>query len=265
MDRISHGEKFVKALLQTVLFPLTLFQTTREKIELRRHRPTGRLVPIDQRALHAIVSGEGSPVIVLESGMGGGALDWSLVQPQLSKLGTVVSYDRAGFGWSFEHGLKQPTCSQYVEDLSRLLKELGLKPPYILVGHSYGGLMTRLFASRYADEVSGLVLVDAVHESKYISEDRSDSRKKQRNDYVRQLRLGYLLSPIAIPRLLNMHIGSKRLPEATHRAVRALGFRAGAYRAAYAEVLATEGSARELSESNPLIQDLPVIVLSAGR
>jgi len=269
MKGISLGDKLLNTLLRVIFFPLAFMQVVLEAIDKRKRGPAGRIVPIGKRsrALHAIVAGEGSPVIVLESGMGGGALDWSLVQPELAKLGTVVSYDRAGFGWSSDYSLtgRGRTCRHYAEDLRELLKELGLQPPFLLVGHSYGGMITRSFASLHANEVSGLVLVDAVHESRYVSEGQGADRRKQRGRYLRELRLGYLLSPIAIPRLLNKHIGSKRLPETAQRAVRALGFRAGAYRAAYAECLAAEASARELIEARPLRQELPVMVLSAGR
>ncbi len=227
------------------------------------------MVKIGDRHLHVcltgeVLSGTGTPTIILESGMGGCALDWALVQPELSKYAAVLSYDRAGFGWSQET-LPISTCWHYVYDLRELLQTLGLRPPYLLVGHSYGGMMMRLFASYYPNEVQGLVLVDSTHEGRYLDGSTSKARKKEQAGYRKLMRLGYLLSPIGIPRMLRRSIGSKRLPPNVQHIVTALGYRSHAYTAAYAEQLGTEQSARQLKFSQPLPPELPVVVLTAGK
>ncbi|WP_053374060.1 alpha/beta hydrolase [Paenibacillus sp. FJAT-27812] len=158
-----------------------------------------------------------------------------------------------------------PTCNAYVDDLRSLLRTLGAAPPYLLIGHSYGGMIMRLFASRFPDEVCGLVLVDATHESRFVPNQTSVQRQKELQSSRKRYKLGYLLAPLGIPRLMKQHIGSKRLPEQWLAPVRALGYRAGAYRAAYAELLSTAESSLELKAAKPLRQDLPVIVLSAGK
>ena len=119
----------------------------------------------DGRSLHLQVSGEerDGPLIVLEAGAGGSSASWAWVQPALSEYFRVVSYDRAGLGWSdpSTHG---PGVGPVVADLRAALDERGLDGPYVLVGHSLGGHYARAFAAAYRDEVVGLVLVDPSHE-----------------------------------------------------------------------------------------------------
>lgn len=123
-------------------------------------------VPAADGEMVLFVSGAGSQVIVLVAGYGGDHRAWTTVQPKLTKFGRVVSYDRLGSGTSTRS--KRPrVATNFVEELRQGLKNAGLQPPYLLVGHSYGGLMVRLFASRYPNEVSVLVLVDPAIENFY--------------------------------------------------------------------------------------------------
>jgi pimeloyl-ACP methyl ester carboxylesterase len=111
-----------------------------------------------------IVSGvQKSPAVILESGLGVPALGWALVQPEVAKLTRVCSYDRAGYGWS-EPGPSPRTADEMVRELHTALRNAEIPPPYVLVGHSFGGMLVRVFAARYPSEVAGVVLVDASHE-----------------------------------------------------------------------------------------------------
>lgn len=112
------------------------------------------------------VTGSGRQVIVLVAGYGGDHRTWTDVQPSLSSFARVVSYDRLGSGASAP-SRRPRVASNFVEELREGLGKAGLNPPYLLVGHSYGGAMVRLFASRYPDEVAGLVLVDPAMENFY--------------------------------------------------------------------------------------------------
>lgn len=114
-------------------------------------------------AMHAVVSGRDGPAIVLESGAGGGVLGWQTVVDGLGSKGTVVTRDRPGFGWS-AYIRRDRTAIGAALDLRELLQALAVKPPYVLVGHSLGGLHVRAFASLFPAEVTGLVLVDPSHE-----------------------------------------------------------------------------------------------------
>lgn len=113
--------------------------------------------------LHIYSTGEGGPAVILDAGAGCISLDWALVQPEIAKFTQVCSYDRAGFGWS-EESPNDRTSKNFVEELHSLLQRAQIPPPYILVGHSLGGLNMRLYATLYPDEVAGMVLVDASHE-----------------------------------------------------------------------------------------------------
>ncbi len=112
------------------------------------------------------VSGSGPQVIVLVHGYPGDHRSWTRVHPKLTKFGRVASYDTLGWGASTRSKLPR-VATNFVEELRQGLKNAGLQPPYLLVGHSYGGLMVRLFASRYPTEVTGLVLVDPAIENFY--------------------------------------------------------------------------------------------------
>ncbi|MCU6791346.1 alpha/beta hydrolase [Paenibacillus sp. WQ 127069] len=122
--------------------------------------PQGKLVDVGGYRLHIHKIGTGSPTIILEAGSGETSLSWRDIPDQLAKSATVVSYDRAGYAWS-EKANRERTGANIVSELHSALKKEGIDGPYILVGHSLGGMYTRLFAQAYRDEVTGLVLVDA--------------------------------------------------------------------------------------------------------
>jgi pimeloyl-ACP methyl ester carboxylesterase len=111
----------------------------------------------------APAAGAETPTVILESGLGVPALGWALVQPDLAKLTRVCSYDRAGYGWS-DPSPNPRTADDIVRELHTALQNAQVPPPYILVGHSFGGLLVRVYAARYPSEVVGVVLVDASHE-----------------------------------------------------------------------------------------------------
>lgn len=124
--------------------------------------PPGRLVDVGGWRLHLNCTGEvraSTPTVILEAGLGDFSVEWSLVQPGVAKFSRVCSYDRAGDGWS-ELGPHPRTLRQIVYELHTLLENADVKPPFVLVGHSYGGWLTRLYASTYPSEVAGLILVE---------------------------------------------------------------------------------------------------------
>lgn len=110
-----------------------------------------------------VVAGTGSPTVVFESGIGQGKRNWAPVFNQVAELTRVVAYDRAGYGQSEKS--EQPRDGlQIVLELRDMLRTEGLEPPYVLVGHSLGGTMVKLFAKTWPGEIAGVVLVDARHE-----------------------------------------------------------------------------------------------------
>jgi pimeloyl-ACP methyl ester carboxylesterase len=129
--------------------------------------PPGMLVAIgSSHQLHVHCVGKGSPTVILESGLGGTSLEWFKVQSQLSAHTRTCSYDRAGYGWS-DSGPGPRHVERLARELAMLLVYASVPPPYVLVGHSFGGLLVRMFASRNADEVDGIVLVDSTHERQF--------------------------------------------------------------------------------------------------
>jgi pimeloyl-ACP methyl ester carboxylesterase len=123
--------------------------------------PPGRMVDVGGRRLHVSVAGEGSPVVVLEAGIAASSLSWALVSKQVAEFTTVLAYDRAGFGWSdpAPHGC---TALDFARDLAILLDKIEIRGPVVLVGHSFGALIARIFEQTYPGRVVGLVLVDPV-------------------------------------------------------------------------------------------------------
>ena len=117
---------------------------------------------VQGRTLAYSLSGTGSPTVVFEAGMGDAKEVWSAVAPQVAKTTTVLTYDRAGYGAS-RIALDRRSAIEVVGDLRGLLEAAGLKPPYVLVGHSLGGLYMQYFARQYPSEVAGLVLVETTH------------------------------------------------------------------------------------------------------
>jgi len=123
----------------------------------------GKLVDIGGYKLHITESGTGTPTVILDAGFACFSLVWNLVEPKIATFSHVYSYDRAGLGWSEKSPSPRTSCNM-VRELHTLLETVGAPKPYILVGHSFGGLVMQLYANTYPNEVFGLVLVDSSHE-----------------------------------------------------------------------------------------------------
>ena len=121
--------------------------------------PPGTLVSVGNHRLHLRCEGRGRPVVIFDAALGGSSLSWSLVHPAIARITRACSYDRGGFGWS-DAGPLPRTAGRIADELHQLLRAAGVPPPYVLVGHSYGGLVMRLYASRHLDEIAGLVLIE---------------------------------------------------------------------------------------------------------
>src|SRR5438132_9303484 len=112
-----------------------IYQAIGTRRDRQRFPAPGRLVRVNERRMHIHVTGEGTPAVVFESGLGASCLSWTLVQPQVAQFTRAVSYDRAGHGWSDPaHGPR--TAQQIAQELHALLDATGVPGPYVLVGHS---------------------------------------------------------------------------------------------------------------------------------
>lgn len=150
--------------LPAVSIILFLALASRAKARLRKqYPPIGRMVDIGGYRLHMHVEGEGTSTVILDAGAGGIGLSWELVRPAISRATRVVTYDRAGLGWS-DPSPRPRRADVMAEELHTMLKNANIPGPYILAGHSLGGPVARQFAAKYPDEVAGLVMVDSAHE-----------------------------------------------------------------------------------------------------
>ena len=139
-----------------------IYQAFGTEIYRRIYLPPGELVDVGGHSLHINCVGEGSPTVILESGSGATSVDWANIQPEVANTTRVCAYDRAGSGWS-ETGPEPGDPQQIAGELHTLLGNAGIDGPYVLVGHSFGGLYVRMYAELYPNEVEGMVLVDSSH------------------------------------------------------------------------------------------------------
>ncbi len=129
-----------------------------------------RLVDIGGRRLNLFCSGSGSPTVVFEAPSGGAGWEWWAVQPQVAAHTRACVHDRAGYGFS-DPSPRAADVENAVDDLHALLRAAGIAPPYVLVGNSFGGGAAEVFAWHFPDEVSGLVLVEPMHEDENVRPD----------------------------------------------------------------------------------------------
>jgi pimeloyl-ACP methyl ester carboxylesterase len=135
----------------------------------RRFPPPGLLVNVDGHPMHLNVRGPDAAgaTVVLEAGMGSFSPNWHWVQEELAPTVRTVAYDRPGLGWS-RPSRRQRDAQTIAMELRDALREAGIEPPYVLAGHSFGGLPVRAFADLYPDLTAGLVLVDASHPDQWV-------------------------------------------------------------------------------------------------
>src|SRR5215204_2087992 len=152
-------------LVLVLLLAGVVFQFVMTRIDARKYPAPGEMVEVGGYGLHLYCTGRGagSPTVVMDSALGGTVLDWQLVQPELAESTRVCTYDRAGMGWS-EAGAQPRTSEQIAGELHTLLGNAGVRGPYVLVGHSFGGTNMQVYGSQYPDEVAGMVLVDSALE-----------------------------------------------------------------------------------------------------
>jgi len=185
-----------------------IYQTISTRLDEQAYPPSGEMVDVGGYSLHINCLGEGSPTVILEAANLGMSAHWVRVQQQLTKATRVCAYDRAGLGWS-EAGPEPRDAGQISSELHTLLKGAGTEGPYVLVGHSYGGLYTRMYAARYPNQVAGLVLVDSSHPEQFT---RSPEGRAM---YERTRRIGAFipwLARLGVIRLTDFYPAHPDLP-----------------------------------------------------
>lgn len=254
----------VLLLIITVTALGALWQVSATALDRRTYPPPGQLVDVGGHRLHLRITGEPSdlPTVVLEAGVMSAGFQWAWVQHDLSAVTQVVSYDRAGLGWSEpRNGPFDPQAA--AAELHLALERAGVPGPYVLVGHSMGGLLVQVFAAAYPEQVAGLVLVDPAHPDALMRlPAKVAAQQLAFRDTLRSLPV---LSTIGGTRMLNMAAGlSADLPEAERNAAQAL-FATTQYAAAIAAEVdgwpILDAAVRDIAGFG----DLPLVVLSADR
>jgi pimeloyl-ACP methyl ester carboxylesterase len=163
-----------------VLPLLLLMLCACESVSAQDFPPPGALVDIGGRKLHLDCKGSGAgPTVLIEAGAVAAALHYRKAQEAIAPLARVCAYDRAGAGWS-DPAPAGRTLEDRAADLHALLRASGEKPPYILVGHSMGGFVVRLFARDHREDVTGIALIESSEEKLVLSADyrKNDARTK---------------------------------------------------------------------------------------
>jgi pimeloyl-ACP methyl ester carboxylesterase len=163
-------------------------------------KPPGRVIDVGGFRLHLHATGApSSPVVVLDAALAGTTISWCRVQPEVARFARVLGYDRAGLGWS-EAGSMPRTAARLADELHTLLDRAGEVPPYLLVGHSFGGLVLRVFAARWRTETTGLILVDPAHPEDWVRPAPKEQALIDRG--VRLCRHGSRLARVGVARLV---------------------------------------------------------------
>jgi pimeloyl-ACP methyl ester carboxylesterase len=255
-----------------------------------RYAGEGRCIDIgDGRRLYLLEKGSGDATVLFESGIAATNLNWCHIQEQVALLANTASYDRAGLGWSTPCRTAR-TPGNIAMELHELLEAAGIKPPYILVGHSFGGLVMRRFALLYPEEVSSIVLVDPMRCEEWPP---LDPTKQATID--RGLKLSTYAIPIAKCGLARLAVTSllcrsgrvaerlagaagagglhvldrvrgevSKMPREVWPIVAAHWSRPGYYKGMRSHVAAVPDSVREMQESEP-IRGIPVLLLTPGK
>lgn len=209
--------------------------------------------------------GQGSPTVILDSGLGVPAAGWDLVMPDVAKFARVCAYDRAGYGWS-GGGPSPRTSNEVAKELHALLAASGEKGPYVLVGHSFGGYNVRVYTGKYPAEVAGLVLVDTSHEDQ--SQRMPPSLQKLTQEQVKELDSQKRLMPIliffGIARLTADDDGDSKLSKDFRDKMKYLQLQTKFIGAALSELKSFTESAEEVRQAGNL-GDRPLVVLTAGK
>lgn len=219
------------------------------QVEVDYLTPPGRLYDVFGHKMHMFCAGQGRPTVILDAGLGGFSLEWLSVQQKLAGGMRVCSYDRAGYGWS-QFGPLPRTTDQISGELHRLLDVARLEPPFVLVGHSFGGYIAQAFARRWPELTAGIVLVDSSHpeQARYLPS--AARRAETRNaPGVRVQKVAWPVLPLGYPN------------EVRNIAYYLMGTRKAA-RTQREELRFMQRSGREVIDAGPVPERLRAVVLS---
>ncbi|MGD9738583.1 MAG: alpha/beta fold hydrolase [Bauldia sp.] len=258
MRKLTVGLAVILGLILVLAAGGAIFQSVASASDRDRFPPPGMLVDVGSHSLHIHCFGAGTPTVILDHAGGSNSAQWALVMPEVAATTRVCAYDRAGFGWS-EPGEAPFDASRAADELGSLLANAREAGPYVMVGHSYGGFVSRLFADRHLEDVLGLVLVDPGRPLGHpLTPSEIDAAWRTEDDMI------FMLAPFA-SRLGMMRLAGAAATELPSSAADA--FSAMNQTVAFWDTVAMVHDA--MGETSALIVALgapvqPVIVLSAG-
>jgi len=225
----------------------------------RIHPPPGELVDIGGRRIHLSCSGSGEPTVILEAGAGAlASIPWMGVVEALGEGTRVCRYDRAGFFWSDPDGQRRDAL-RIAEDLHSLVDTGAISPPFVMVGHSVGGILMRVYDARYPGEVQGFVFVDSSHPDQ---ERRAPPEVRTSGGGGPPVALMGALGRLGVLRLLaRMEAPDREYSELDRTA---LDFAPTCMLAAMAEATARDSVVAQGARTGSL-DPRPIVVLSAGK
>jgi pimeloyl-ACP methyl ester carboxylesterase len=241
-----------------------IYQAVTSARDAKIYNPVDQMVDVNGIQMRLDCRGSGSPTVVLEAGGQSSSIVWVRIQDEVAKFTRVCSYDRAGYGWSDTvHEAMLP--QQVAEMLHDLLERGGEQPPYLMVGHSFGGIYVRIFTAEYPNEVVGMVLVDSSHENQNQQAPpeiaKSPEYIKLQKAGATSLQILQIAAPIGVLRafkLMDPGVASLQLPDQEKGPALAEMYRTG-FIGAYvreSDMMAT------YSSQPKKLGDMPLIVLS---
>jgi pimeloyl-ACP methyl ester carboxylesterase len=239
------------ALLLIIVIAGAIYQFVATRAGAQKYPPPGKLVDVGGFKMHLNCIGEGSPTVVLDNGLFFGSFGWNNVPQEIAKFTRVCTLDRAGIGWS-EASPHPRTLNQVNKELHDLLTNAGERKPFVLAGHSIGGLYAQGYANNYPDDIAGMVLIDSSHAEQII-------RFPEDPPPVALARLAKILAPIGVVRLL---MGGSAEDARELRERRAMQSTTKHLYASADEILAIEEITRTLREKEMQLGDKPLFVLT---
>ena len=219
MRRIGKVLLWLVVVLLVLAVAGAIYQAIATELAERAYPPPGEMVDVGGYSLHIDCVGQGSPTVLLDAGSGLFSAQWVRVQRQVSSTTRVCAYDRAGMGWS-EMGPEPRDARRITGELHTLLGKAGIEGPYVLVGHSFGGMYMQTYAARYPEEVAGVALVDSSTDPDQFGQrpqahDSNEPQKQTSAGVSRLVRFGISLpARLGIVRLLSeLDPASPELPQ----------------------------------------------------
>ena len=239
------------------------YETLGEATESNAVPDTGRLIDVGGHKLYLTCVGSGSPTVVLEPGAGGTSSLLGWITPAVARSTRVCVYDRAGRGWS-EAPDSLHDGAQVATDLHTLLHRGGETGPFVLAGHSFGGLYVRIFAAHYPDELAGLVLVDSTASREPAMSVVPSSGDSSSDEAVGRVSvLASLAARVGLARVVGQ-LDWGTLPPSSRNDVRASVAQASWVRSTVDEYMRGGASAQEATSLRG-VGDKPIFVLTAGQ